>query len=289
MKIPTYQRVAALVATIAVTAGACGGGKSNNAKPAPAVATTSNPQAAERAAVLAAYDEYNRFYVQAIANPDPNNPALAKHLTGSALSRMQLDLGGFQSTHEGVRLSDVGNDPPVVVSIEPARAVIEDCTLGNGVLIRQSCILEQSTVSDRAQIGPFAHLRPGSDIRENAHVGNFVETKKTRLGRGSKANHLTYLGDAEIGEGVNIGAGTITCNYDGVNKHTTRIEDGVFVGSDSTLVAPVTLGKGSYVGAASCITDPVPANSLALGRAKQIVKEGWAKARRDVRSTTAKK
>jgi bifunctional UDP-N-acetylglucosamine pyrophosphorylase/glucosamine-1-phosphate N-acetyltransferase len=115
-------------------------------------------------------------------------------------------------------------------------------------------------------------------------VGNFVETKKTKLGRGSKANHLSYLGDAEIGEGVNIGAGTITCNYDGVNKHVTRIEDSVFVGSDSTLVAPLTLGKGSYVGAASCITDNVPANALALGRSKQIVKEGWAKTKRDSRN-----
>jgi bifunctional UDP-N-acetylglucosamine pyrophosphorylase/glucosamine-1-phosphate N-acetyltransferase len=123
-------------------------------------------------------------------------------------------------------------------------------------------------------------LRPGSEIGEDAHVGNFVETKKTRLGRGSKANHLTYLGDAQIGEGVNIGAGTITCNYDGVNKHKTVIEDQVFVGSDATLVAPVKLGKGSYVGAASCITEDVPADALALARSKQIVKEGWAKQKR---------
>jgi bifunctional UDP-N-acetylglucosamine pyrophosphorylase/glucosamine-1-phosphate N-acetyltransferase len=116
-------------------------------------------------------------------------------------------------------------------------------------------------------------------------VGNFVETKKARLGRGSKANHLSYLGDAEIGEGVNIGAGTITCNYDGVNKHVTRIEDGVFVGSDSTLVAPLTLGKGSYVAAASCITANVPSNALALGRSKQVIKDGWAKAKRESRGT----
>jgi bifunctional UDP-N-acetylglucosamine pyrophosphorylase / glucosamine-1-phosphate N-acetyltransferase len=107
-----------------------------------------------------------------------------------------------------------------------------------------------------------------------------VETKKVKLGEGSKANHLTYLGDAEIGSGVNIGAGTITCNYDGVHKHKTTIEDGVFVGSDSTLVAPVKLGKGAYVGAASCITEDVPAESLAIGRSKQVVKEGWVKKKR---------
>ena len=117
-------------------------------------------------------------------------------------------------------------------------------------------------------------------LAKAAHVGNFVETKKIKLGKGSKANHLTYLGDAEIGAGVNIGAGTITCNYDGVNKHKTVIEDGVFIGSDSTLVAPVRLGKGAYVGAASCITDDVPEDSLAIGRARQMVKEGWVRERR---------
>jgi bifunctional UDP-N-acetylglucosamine pyrophosphorylase/glucosamine-1-phosphate N-acetyltransferase len=117
-------------------------------------------------------------------------------------------------------------------------------------------------------------------------VGNFVETKKIKLGKGSKANHLTYLGDAEIGANVNIGAGTITCNYDGVNKHTTVIEDGVFIGSDSTLVAPVRVGKGAYVGAASCVTDDVPEDSLVIGRARQIVKQGWAREKRVARPKT---
>ena len=131
-------------------------------------------------------------------------------------------------------------------------------------------------------------LRPGSDIGEGAHVGNFVETKKIKLGKGSKANHLTYLGDAEIGEGVNVGAGTITCNYDGVNKHKTVIGDGVFVGSDSTLVAPVKIGHGAYIGAASCITEDVPADALALGRARQTVKEGWAKAKRETSASRQK-
>ena len=115
------------------------------------------------------------------------------------------------------------------------------------------------------------------------NIGNFVETKKIKLGKGSKANHLTYLGDAEIGAGVNIGAGTITCNYDGFGKHTTFIEDGAFIGSDSTLVAPVRIGKGAYVGAASCITNDVPEDALAIGRARQIVKEGWAREKRAAR------
>ena len=132
----------------------------------------------------------------------------------------------------------------------------------------------------RAILGPYSRLRPGSEIGEGAHVGNFVETKKTRLGKGSKANHLSYLGDSEIGEGVNVGAGTITCNYDGAHKHTTVIEDGAFIGSDTTLVAPVKVGRGAYVGAASCITDDVPPDSLAIGRAKQVVKEGWVKTKR---------
>jgi bifunctional UDP-N-acetylglucosamine pyrophosphorylase/glucosamine-1-phosphate N-acetyltransferase len=153
--------------------------------------------------------------------------------------------------------------------------VIENCTLGNSVLVRQSCVLAESTIADGARIGPFAHLRPGTQIGEDAHVGNFVETKKARLGKGAKANHLTYLGDAEIGEETNIGAGVITCNYDGVHKHTTTIGKGVFVGSDSTLVAPVTVEDGAYIGAGSCITKDVPGGSLAVARAHQIVKEGW--------------
>jgi bifunctional UDP-N-acetylglucosamine pyrophosphorylase/glucosamine-1-phosphate N-acetyltransferase len=144
--------------------------------------------------------------------------------------------------------------------------------------------MEKAKIGAGAIIGPYSHLRPESDIAEGAHVGNFVETKKIKLGRGSKANHLTYLGDAEIGAGVNIGAGTITCNYDGVHKHKTVIEDEVFIGSDSTLVAPVRVGNGAYVGAASCITDDVPADSLAIGRGRQVVKEGWARQKREERA-----
>ena len=160
-------------------------------------------------------------------------------------------------------------------------SVIGNSVIGDGVTVRPGTIMEDARVGAGAVLGPYSHLRPGSDVGEGAHVGNFVETKKVKLGKGSKANHLSYLGDAEIGEGVNIGAGTITCNYDGVNKHTTVIEDGVFVGSDSTLVAPVKIGRGAYVAAASCITEDVPVDALALGRARQSVKEGWARAKRE--------
>jgi bifunctional UDP-N-acetylglucosamine pyrophosphorylase/glucosamine-1-phosphate N-acetyltransferase len=165
-------------------------------------------------------------------------------------------------------------------------SVIRDSEIADRVLIRNGCVLEGARVAAGAILGPYSHLRPGSDIGEGAHVGNFVETKKIKLGKGSKANHLTYLGNAEIGAGVNIGAGTITCNYDGVHKHTTIIEDGVFIGSDSTLVAPVRVGKGAYVGAASCITENVPEDALAIGRAQQVVKEGWAGRKRATRKST---
>ncbi|HKR28906.1 MAG TPA: DapH/DapD/GlmU-related protein, partial [Terriglobales bacterium] len=128
-----------------------------------------------------------------------------------------------------------------------------------------------------------AHVRPETELGEDVHIGNFVELKKSVVGKGTKAGHLSYLGDSVIGEGVNIGAGTITCNYDGTHKHKTIIGDGAFVGSDSTLVAPVKVGEGAYVGAASCITSDVPADSLAIGRGVQVVKEGWAKRKRDKR------
>jgi bifunctional UDP-N-acetylglucosamine pyrophosphorylase/glucosamine-1-phosphate N-acetyltransferase len=160
-------------------------------------------------------------------------------------------------------------------------SVLSNMRLGDGVTVRHGCILTDSVVESAAMLGPYCHIRPASHIGEGAHVGNFVETKKTTLGRGSKANHLTYLGDAEIGEGVNVGAGTITCNYDGVNKHKTVIEDGVFIGSDTTLVAPVRLAKGAFIGAASCITEDVPADALAVARGIQVNKTGWAKKRRE--------
>ena len=162
--------------------------------------------------------------------------------------------------------------------------VIQNSILGAGVLVRNGCILDNAQVSDQAVLGPYAHLRPESRIGEAAHVGNFVETKKVTLGKGSKANHLNYLGDAEIGAGVNIGAGAITCNYDGVLKHVTRIGDGAFIGSDSTLVAPVTIGANAYVAAGSSITEDVPQDALALGRSRQVTKPEWAARRRAART-----
>src|ERR1700716_706984 len=162
-------------------------------------------------------------------------------------------------------------------------SVIRDSDIGDHVTIRPGCVMDEARVAAGAIIGPYSHLRTGSEIGEGAHVGNFVETKKIKLGKGSKANHLTYLGDAEIGAGVNIGAGTITCNYDGVHKHKTVIEDQVFVGSNATLLAPVRIGKGGYMAGASCLTLDVPQDALAIGRSRQIVKEGWARHKAAVR------
>ena len=155
-------------------------------------------------------------------------------------------------------------------------ARIVNSEIGDGVLVRNHCVIEDARVADGARVGPFAHLRPGSDVGADAHVGNFVELKKTVLGAGSKANHLAYLGDATIGEGVNVGAGTITCNYDGTHKHPTVIEDGAFIGSDTQLIAPVTVGRGAYVAAGSSITEDVPAGALAIARGRQVNKDGWA-------------
>jgi bifunctional UDP-N-acetylglucosamine pyrophosphorylase/glucosamine-1-phosphate N-acetyltransferase len=162
-----------------------------------------------------------------------------------------------------------------------ANVRVVDSTIGDRVTILNFCLIRESTVSAGAVIGPFAHLRPKSEVGEDAHVGNFVELKKTRLGRGSKANHLSYLGDATIGAKVNVGAGTITCNYDGKKKHPTVIEDGAFIGSDSQLIAPVTIGRDAYVGAGSSITEDVPPGALAVARGRQVNKEGWVKKKTD--------
>jgi bifunctional UDP-N-acetylglucosamine pyrophosphorylase / glucosamine-1-phosphate N-acetyltransferase len=152
---------------------------------------------------------------------------------------------------------------------------IVDSSVDDGAVINNFCVITESHVSSGARIGPFAHIRPQSDVGEDAHVGNFVELKKTSMGKGAKANHLSYLGDATIGQKVNVGAGTITCNYDGTAKHPTVIEDGAFIGSDSQLIAPVKVGAGAYVAAGSTITEDVPAGALAIGRGKQVNKDGW--------------
>lgn len=157
---------------------------------------------------------------------------------------------------------------------------IADSTLGNNVSIHDSCVITDARLAEHTTVGPFAHLRPGSIVGRKAKVGNFVEMKKAELGEGAKANHLSYLGDARIGKAVNIGAGTITCNYDGYQKYETVIEDEVFIGSDTQLVAPITVGRGSVIAAGTTLTQDVPADSLAISRTVQANREGWASKRR---------
>ncbi len=168
-----------------------------------------------------------------------------------------------------------------------AGAIVRDSRLGDRVEVGPYTLVNQSVLESGVRAGPFARLRFDNHLEAGAAVGNFVELKKTRLGSGSKALHLAYLGDAIIGERVNVGAGTITCNYDGVRKHQTKIHSGVFVGSNATLVAPLELGAGSYIGAGSVITDPVPPDALALGRARQVNKEDWARKRREALQSAA--
>lgn len=155
-------------------------------------------------------------------------------------------------------------------------SVVTDCEIGAGAVLKPYSVMSASSVGEAAQIGPFSHLRPDSEIGPEAHLGNFVETKKTRMRRGAKANHLAYLGDADVGERANIGAGTIVCNYDGYQKRRTVIGEGVFVGSDSQLVAPLTIGKGAYVATGTTVTQDVPEDALAIGRARQENKVGYA-------------
>lgn len=184
-----------------------------------------------------------------------------------------VEVGADTVIHPGVHLegqSRVGAACEIHAGVRIVDSVLED-----RVTVRNFCVIQQSRISSGATVGPFAHLRPETDIRQNARVGNFVELKKTVLGAGSKANHLTYLGDATIGADVNIGAGTITCNYDGVQKHRTVIEDGAFIGSDTQLIAPVKVGGGAYVGSGTTVRKDVPPGALAVSAGKQRNIEGW--------------
>ncbi|MGH9475086.1 MAG: bifunctional UDP-N-acetylglucosamine diphosphorylase/glucosamine-1-phosphate N-acetyltransferase GlmU [Terriglobales bacterium] len=193
-----------------------------------------------------------------------------------------VEVGADTVLEPGVQL--LGETRVGVHCLVRSYTICENSTIGDGVLVRPHCVLENAVVANAARLGPFTHLREGAQIGEGAHVGNFVEVKKSRLGRGAKANHLAYLGDAAIGADSNIGAGTITCNYDGTLKHPTAIGAGAFIGSNSTLVAPVEIGAGAYVAAGSVITESVPADALALGRARQALKPGWAAKRRTARA-----
>ncbi|MCL5671284.1 MAG: bifunctional UDP-N-acetylglucosamine diphosphorylase/glucosamine-1-phosphate N-acetyltransferase GlmU, partial [Acidobacteria bacterium] len=187
----------------------------------------------------------------------------------------EVEVGRDSILEPGVSLlgkTQVGRDCTI-----RAYSTISDAVLGNGVLVRPCSVIAGCQIASDVIIGPFAHLRDGAIIEAGARIGNFVEVKKSRVGRGTKASHLTYIGDAQIGEQVNLGAGTVTCNYDGEKKNRTVIEDDVFIGSGTMLVAPVRIGKGSYVAAGSTITEDVQAESLALGRARQINKDGWAR------------
>lgn len=190
----------------------------------------------------------------------------------------QVTIGADTIIHPGVHLrgtTTLGNN----CTIETG-AVIDSCTIGDNSYIKAGSALEQSTLGEHSTIGPMAHLRPGTVLCGNNKIGNFVETKKAVIGLRSQASHLTYIGDAELGEDVNLGCGTITCNYDGVNKHKTVIEDGVFVGSDTQFIAPVTIGRNSLIGAGSTITKDVPADSLALSRTEQKIIAGWNKGKK---------
>jgi len=191
----------------------------------------------------------------------------------SAFIGPDVTIGADTIIHPGVYLegrTSIGSNCVINSGVRIVDSRIED-----GVVINNFCVITESHISPGAKVGPFAHIRPQSSVGENAHVGNFVELKKTALGAGSKANHLSYLGDATIGAGVNVGAGTITCNYDGTFKHPTVIGDGAFIGSDSQLIAPVRVGKGAYVAAGSSITEDVPDDALAIARGRQVNKNGW--------------
>ena len=234
------------------------------------------------------------------ANPTEVLGANNKHELHE-LESILRKMGAEKLLEQGVTLSDVtrvdvrgkviaGKDCTIDVNV-----ILEgDVTLGDNVSIKSNVVLQNVSIGDNSiiesfshlssasvgsncNIGPYARLREGSEIGDSAKIGNFVETKKTKLGNGAKANHLAYLGDANIGDKTNIGAGTITCNYDGTNKHKTTIGNASFIGTNSSLVAPVNIGKGAYVGAGSVITKDVPDEALAVGRGKQVIKEDWAK------------
>jgi bifunctional UDP-N-acetylglucosamine pyrophosphorylase / glucosamine-1-phosphate N-acetyltransferase len=239
--------------------------------------------------------------VDAVVTPDPGEAAGVndrKQLAAVAAVQRRRILDRLMES--GVTILDPAStyiedtvtiDPDTTiypqVVIEGQSSIGGECVIGVGCHVSSSriaervtllpyCVVRESAIDEAATLGPFCHLRPLAHVGPKAKIGNFVELKKSTIGRGSKVPHLSYVGDATVGEGVNVGAGTITCNYDGVNKHETKIGDRAFIGTNTSLVAPVTIGEGAYVGAGSTITKDVPAGALAVGRAQQVVKDGWA-------------
>jgi bifunctional UDP-N-acetylglucosamine pyrophosphorylase/glucosamine-1-phosphate N-acetyltransferase len=175
------------------------------------------------------------------------------------------------------------------VVVEPFVVFGPGVTIADNAVIRSFSHLDRAHVGKGAMVGPYARLRPGAQLHENVHIGNFVEVKEAVVEAGAKANHLSYIGDTTVGAGANVGAGTITCNYDGVAKHRTEIGKNAFIGSNSSLVAPVKIGEGAYIGSGSVITQDVPADALAVARGRQVVREGWASRLRERRAAAKKK
>jgi bifunctional UDP-N-acetylglucosamine pyrophosphorylase/glucosamine-1-phosphate N-acetyltransferase len=209
--------------------------------------------------------------------------AEAETVLQQRLRAAAMEAGVTMTAPESVFLSadtKFGKD----VTIEPNVVFGPGVTVEDGATIRSFSHLEGAHVGKGARVGPFARLRPGADLGKDVHIGNFVEIKEATIEAAAKVNHLTYIGDARVGEGANVGAGTITCNYDGVAKHHTDIGKGAFIGSNSALVAPVKIGDGAYVGTGTVVTKDVPAGALALARTKQTVKEGWAKRLQQVKA-----
>ena len=222
----------------------------------------------------------NRVQLAALERAFQQWQAETLMLNGASLADpRRIDVRGQVTTGQDVQIDiNVIFEGKVVLGddvIVGPNCVLKDCQIGDGVVIKANTLIESATVAEHCTLGPFARLRPGAVMEENSHVGNFVEMKKTRLGKGSKANHLSYLGDTEVGRSVNIGAGTITCNYDGVNKSKTIIKDHAFIGSNSALVAPVEIGVQATVGAGSVVTANVEDEQLAVARAKQRNLSGW--------------
>jgi bifunctional UDP-N-acetylglucosamine pyrophosphorylase/glucosamine-1-phosphate N-acetyltransferase len=208
--------------------------------------------------------------------------AEAEQVMQDKLRKAALDAGVTMTAPETVFLAadtTFGRD----VTIEPFVVIGEGVSIADGAVIHAFSNIVGAKIGKNASVGPYARLRPGTVLGDNTRIGNFVEVKAATIDAGAKANHLTYIGDAHVGEGANIGAGTITCNYDGADKHRTEIGAGAFVGTNSSLVAPVKIGAGAYIGSGSVITRDVPADALAVERSQQTVKEGWAKRFRDMK------